>query len=320
MPIYHKTSNKLAADGGQTNLSSAPNLTVIVLTLNEEKHIARCLESIRGLAQRVIVVDSESTDRTRNIAADMGADIYVNKFINHSTQFNWGLDNAKIRTEWVMRLDADEVITPQLSECLKHKLPLISSSTVGLSINRQIHFMGKWIKHGSIYPIRHLRIWRNGKGRCERRWMDEHIVVQGNVSHQNADIADINLNNISWWVNKHNQYSIREAIDLLRSEELRHNRDAEGVVMSRQARAKRWVKYSVYAHLPLGLRSAAYFCYRYILRFGFLDGWQGLVFHFMQGFWYRFLVDVKVFELKAMMEVRKQTLQEVVKEEYGYDL
>jgi glycosyltransferase involved in cell wall biosynthesis len=291
-----------------------------VLTLNEERHLARCLESLIGAAQRVIVVDSESTDRTRNIAADMGADIYVNRFINHSTQINWGLDNAKIQTEWVMRLDADEVITPQLSECLKQELPLISPSTVGLTINRQIHFMGKWIKHGSIYPIRILRIWRNGQGRCEKRWMDEHIVVKGGILHLSADIADINLNNITWWVDKHNQYSTREAIELLRSEELLHDREAEGVVMSRQARAKRWVKYSVYAHLPLGLRSAAYFCYRYILRFGFLDGWRGLVFHFMQGFWYRFLVDVKVYELRALMEAREQTLQEVVKEEYGYDI
>jgi glycosyltransferase involved in cell wall biosynthesis len=319
MPINYKTSNKLVADGGHASQSSAANLTVLVLTLNEEKHIARCLESIRGLAQRVIVVDSDSTDRTRNIAADMGADIYVNKFINYSTQYNWGLDNTKIQTEWVMRLDADEVITPPLSECLKRKLPLISPSAVGLTINRQIHFMGKWIKHGGIYPISHLRIWRNGKGRCEDRWMDEHIIVDGPILQLDADIADINLNNITWWVTKHNQYSNREAIDLLKSDESRHEGGAERV-MSRQARAKRWVKYSIYAHLPLGLRSAAYFCYRYLFLLGFLDGWQGLVFHFMQGFWYRFLVDVKVYELRAMMKARKQTLQEVVMAEYGYEI
>jgi glycosyltransferase involved in cell wall biosynthesis len=302
------------------NRSSALDLTVVVLTLNEERHIARCLESVRGLAQRVIVVDSGSTDETRKIAEDLGADIYINRFVNHSIQMNWGLDNTQIQTTWVMRLDADEVVTPSLSKLLKQQLLLMPASIVGLTINRQIHFMGKWIRHGGIYPIRMLRIWRNGQGRCENRWMDEHIVVDGGISHLNADIADINLNCVTWWVDKHNRYSVREAIDLLGSEGIRPATGAEGTAMSRQARIKRWVKYSVYAHLPLGLRSWAYFFYRYVLRVGFLDGWRGFVFHFLQGFWYRFLVDVKVYELRAMMMARGQTLQQVVKAEWGYEI
>jgi len=300
--------------------SSTPDLTVLVLTLNEEKHIARCLESVRGLARRVVVVDSGSSDQTRGIAQNMGADIYEKVWVNYATQMNWGLCNCGIQTTWVMRLDADEVVTPELNETLRRTLSSVPDSTVGLTINRQIHFMGKWIKHGGIYPIRMLRIWRNGLGRCEDRWMDEHIIVEGAVAHLSADIADINLNNITWWVAKHNQYAVREAIDLLGAGKTPPGGAAEQATMNRQAMVKRWLKSSVYAYVPLGLRCALYFLYRYFLCFGFLDGRQGVAFHFLQGFWYRFLVDVKVYEIRKQMMQRGQTLQELLKAEYGIEI
>lgn len=298
-----------------------PDLTVVVLTFNEERHIARCLESVRDLAQRVVVVDSESTDRTCDIAAKMGADVLSNPFINQAVQLNWALDHANIQTPWVMRLDADELVTPELATNLRQKLLSMPTSVGGITINRQIHFMGKWIKHGGIYPIRTLRIWRNGLGRCENRWMDEHIVVQGAIAHVDADIADINLNNITWWISKHNHYASREAIELLMSEvQASRVLGDQDRVMSRQARIKRWAKHSVYARLPLGLRALAYFFYRYLFRLGFLDGWPGIAFHSLQGLWYRFLVDVKVNELRDLIAERHQTLAEVVRAEYGYDI
>ncbi|PPD49809.1 MAG: glycosyl transferase [Methylobacter sp.] len=294
------------------------NLTVVVLSFNEEHHIYRCLDSIGGLASRVVIVDSESTDQTREFALNMGAEVYCNPWINYAKQFNWALDHCNIGTEWVMRLDADEVVTPELAVQLREQLASVPTSIAGITINRQIHFMGKWIQHGAIYPIRTLRIWRNGKGRCENRWMDEHILVDGDIHHINADIADINLNNITWWINKHNHYASREAIDLLMGE---NNQAVDGGNgMNAQARIKRWLKHHIYTHLPLGMRSLLYFLYRYLFRLGFLDGWQGLVFHALQGLWYRFLVDVKVYELRKLMEERGQSLAHVVKDEYGYDI
>jgi len=179
--------------------------------------------------------------------------------------------------------------------------------------------MGRWIKHGDIYPRRMLRVWRNGRGRCENRWMDEHIIVQGDVKHLNADIADINLNNITWWISKHNQYATREAIDILLSK-VKQTECPERGTLSMQAKVNRWFKHTVYARTPIGLRSFLYFIYRYILRLGFLDGWPGLAFHFLQGYWYRFLVDVKVWEIQQMMEVRHQSLEQVVLSEYGYEI
>ncbi|MEI6267759.1 MAG: glycosyltransferase family 2 protein [Methylococcaceae bacterium] len=295
------------------------NLTVIILTFNEQRHIQRCLESLSGLAGRVVLVDSQSTDQTREIALKLGADVLINPFINQAIQFNWALDHSDITTEWVMRLDADEIVTPKLAEQLRQQLSSTPNTTAGITVNRQIHFMGKWIKHGAIYPIRTLRIWRNKQGRCENRWMDEHILVEGTIEHINADIADINLNNITWWINKHNHYATREAIDLLMGE-INHAVDNNASAMSVSARFKRWVKHSVYAHLPLGRRALLYFLYRYIFRFGFLDGWPGLVFHVLQGFWYRFLVDVKIYELRKLMSERGQSLAQVVKDETGYDI
>ena len=297
----------------------ALDLTVVILTFNEERHIQRCLESLSGLASRVVVVDSQSTDQTREIVSKMGIEVLINPFINQAIQFNWALDHSDITTDWVMRLDADEIIKPKLAAQLQQHLPSVSATTAGITVNRQIHFMGKWIRHGAIYPIRTLRIWRNKQGRCENRWMDEHILVEGAIEHINADIADINLHNITWWINKHNHYANREAIELLMGE-MTHTVDNKMTAMSVSARFKRWIKHSVYAHLPLGMRALLYFLYRYIFRFGFLDGWPGLVFHALQGLWYRFLVDVKVYELRKLIAEREQSLAQVVKDEYGYDI
>lgn len=313
-------TNNIMAEQNTVIGNTLVNLTVVVLTLNEELHIQRCLQNIQNVATRIVVVDSDSDDRTREIAAEMGADVYCNPWINHATQFNWGLDHCDIRTEWVMRLDADEIVTPELAAQLRQQLNTASATTVGITINRQIHFLGKWIKHGTIYPVRTLRIWRNGQGRCENRWMDEHILVDGDIHHIDADIADINLNNTTWWTTKHNHYASREAVDLLMAEATRKTLLNQSAVMSRQAKIKRWVKYSIYAYLPLGLRALVYFLYRYIVRFGFLDGWQGLAFHFLQGFWYRFLVDVKVYEIRMLMIKRGHSLSQVVKNEFGYDV
>jgi glycosyltransferase involved in cell wall biosynthesis len=295
------------------------DLTVIILTFNEEKHLSRCLESLRGLAKRVVMVDCFSSDGTEALAQSHGAEVVQHAWVNHAVQVNWALDNVAIDTRWTMRLDADEVVTPELAEALRSELPRYPDTVTGLTVNRQIHFLGRWIRHGAIYPLRMLRVWRTGHGRCENRWMDEHMVVQGEIAHVDADIADINLNNVTWWTAKHNQYASREAVDLLMH---RDRKDAVtgAAQLSFQAGMKRWMKQKVYARLPLGLRALLYFLYRYFLRLGFLDGWQGLTFHCLQGFWYRFLVDVKVHELETLMQAQGLTLAQAVRQEFGYEI
>ena len=299
---------------------SSLDLTVVILTLDEEQHIARCIDSIGGIAQRIVVLDSGSTDKTQQIASNLGAEVYVHTFINQALQLNWALDHAAIRTTWVMRIDADEIATPELTAELVRLLPTIPSPITGLTVNRRVHFMGSWIRHGGLYPNRILRIWRNGAGRSEERWMDEHIVVKGKVASLHGDIADINLSHITWWIAKHNNYATREAIALMLAEVEATARPDLAYSLSLSSHIKRILKEKIYSRLPLGLRPAVYFLYRYFLRLGFLDGWAGFTLHFLQGFWYRFLVDVKIYELRQLIAHRGETLQDVVRAEYGFNL
>ena len=279
------------------------DLTTLILTLNEEIHIRRCIESVHDISSRIVVVDSCSKDKTREIATELGADVFINQFINHAKQFNWALDNTFITTEWVLRLDADEYFTPELIANLPRILALARDDTNGFTLNLRRIFMGKWLRHGSLYPIRLLRIFRVGRGRCQERWMDEHVVVQGGrIEHIDADFADDNLNSLTWWTDKHNRYASREAVDLLNLEYGFMPHDTVASLRGgQQAGVKRWLKEAVYARLPRGLRAFVYFVYRYIVRLGFLDGQAGTAFHVLQGFWYRYLVDAKVAEVKRAM-------------------
>lgn len=284
--------------------NNACNLTVIVLTLNEEIHIRRCIESVRALDCRIVVVDSYSTDQTCDIAKALGADVFLNTFTTHAKQLNWVLSHADVTSKWVMRLDADEYITPELLKMLPDVLARAGEATSGFTLNLRRIFMGKWLRHGALYPIHLLRIWRFGHGQCEERLMDEHLVVKGKVEHIDADFVDDNLNNLTWWIDKHNRYASLEAVELLNLEyKFLSTKKAATLISGNQAGTKRWVKEVIYVRLPSSLRAFAYFFYRYFIRLGFLDGQAGTTFHFLQGFWYRYLVDAKVTEVKCYMRL-----------------
>lgn len=297
-------------------------VSVVILTFNEERHISRCIESLRPFSDEIFIVDSFSTDRTIEIAQSLGAQIFTNAWINYATQFNWALDNLPISGDWVMRMDADEYVMEELAHEIDYHLPSLDSSITGVYVTRRVYFMGKWIRHGSYYPISLLRIWRRGVGRCEQRWMDEHIFLQsGKTVSLKGDIVDENLHGISSWTAKHNGYATREAIDLLSIRYGFSNRESIDVgIAKHQASQKRWIKEKVYSKLPLGIRALMYFLYRYILRGGFLDGYRGTIFHILQGFWYRLLVDVKVFEMETKMQAEGLDLKALLIRDYGVDI
>lgn len=282
-------------------MTKGADLTVIVLTFNEEKHIARCLDNVRSIAKRVFVVDSFSTDDTVSIAQSRGARVWQHEFLNHAAQLAWALESLPIETQWVMRVDADELITPELAESLLQKLERASPSVNGYLVCRYVRFMGKLIRHGN-FPQWNLRVWRRNQAVVEQRWMDEHMVLQsGRADRLRGAFIDDNLNSIDWWINKHNAYASREAVDLLNREYRFLAAGQTRGTLSWQARHKRWLKEHLYAHLPLGMRAFAYFVYRMVFQLGFLDGPRGFTFHFLQGFWYRYLVDLKVWEVKRGM-------------------
>lgn len=287
------------------------DLSIIILTYNEEIHIRRCLENILPLATDIFIIDSFSTDKTINIASEYrNVHILQNKWENnYAKQFNWGLQNAPIRTKWVLRLDADEYLMPELIEELQSKLPGLPEKVTGVIFNRRHIFMDKWMRRG-IYPVKLLRLFRNGKGMCEQRLMDEHIQLQeGHAIEFHHDFCDHNLNDLTWFCHKHVNYAIREAVDLLDIElDLTGAAETDGNKnISRQAQVKRMKKHK-YARQPLFWRSFAYFCYRYFLRFGFTEGKEGFLWHFLQGWWYRTLVDAKVYEIKKACGNDKQKI------------
>ncbi|PWV49847.1 glycosyltransferase family 2 protein [Chitinophaga sp. S165] len=284
------------------------SLTVIILSYNEEKHITRCIQNLKRITDNIIIVDSMSTDRTVEIATALGARVVQRAWPgNHSDQFNWALDNCNITTTWTMRMDSDEYLLDELITEINTKLPLAKPETGGFIIKRRVIFMEKWMKRGGFYPHRLLRIWRTGTGRLEERAMDEHVVLdKGETETFDYDMVDHNLNDLTWWTAKQNNYASREVKDLLDIEKgTTSSNNVEVSLSGEQSSRKRWIKEKVYSKIPLFVRPFIYFLYRYFIRLGFLDGGAGLVWHFLQGFWYRFLVDAKMYELKRNNRLRQ---------------
>lgn len=288
------------AEGSQT--ARLP-ITAIILTLNEERHIGRAIASL-NFAERVVVVDSGSTDRTRDIALKLGADVFERKWLNYADQAQWAIEHTGIATPWILRLDADEVIEPDLVSQIRDHLPDLPDDVTGINFNRKHIFMGRWVRHGGRYPLTMLRLWRTGLGRIEARWMDEHIIVsRGRTITLTGGFADINLNDARYFTDKHNSYATREAIDVvLRKYRLVEtdealNRKGASFSVSR----KRWIKQEIYNRLPLGMGPLLLFIWRFVFQLGFLDGREGRIYHVLQGFWYRYLVDVRKLEFEQAM-------------------
>lgn len=269
-------------------------LSVIILTKNEAANLPTCLVSLAALQAEIFVVDSGSTDQTIDIAKAANCHVFYHAWENHAKQLNWALEYLPITTPWIMRLDADERLTPELAAEL-NQLPLSPDSITGYQVKRRVFFMGRWMRHGGYYPTWLLRVWRIGLGTCEARSMDEHIVLsEGRIANLQHDIIDENHKGLSFWIDKHNSYADREVQDLLN---LSIHEDALlKTNQFLQANQRRWVKKNLYGRSPLFLRAFLYFLLRYFIGLGFLDGIEGLIFHILQGFWYRFLVDAKIYE------------------------
>lgn len=296
-------------------------LVAIILTFDEELHLARCIDSLRDVVDEVVVADCFSGDATLEIASTRGARVIQNAWVNYATQFNWALDQLDGDSDWVLRIDADEYLTPELRSEISARLPVLSADVEGVHVERRMTFQGKLIRHGGVFPVRVLRLFRYGRGRCENRWMDEHIKVTGPTVDFAGEMIDDNLNSLTWWTTKHNHYASREAVDLLNLEYGFMPHDSVASLRGgSQAGVKRWVKEALYARLPPGFRAFAYFVYRYVLRLGFLDGRAGTAFHFLQGFWYRYLVDAKVAEVKRHMARTGTRVEPAIAEVLGIDV
>lgn len=292
------------------------DLTALILSYNEEKHLERCINSVKNFSKRIIVIDSFSNDRTLDICKKYEVEVFQNKFINHAKQINWGLENININTKWILRIDSDEIASENFGKNIYKFFSNLPEEVSGLSINLKLIFFKKEITFGGVFPQRKVRIWKTDKGKCDDSWMDEHINVEGKIFHFNEDLTDINLNDISWWINKHNNYATREAISFFLNQ--KNKSIPKNIILS--SKLNKFFKFKVYYNFPIGIRAFILFIYRYILRLGFLNGWQGLVFHSLQGFFFRFLIDVKIKDIKTKIITDNKSLQEVIKYDYNIEI
>ncbi|HEY4785460.1 MAG TPA: glycosyltransferase family 2 protein [Bacteroidales bacterium] len=293
-------------------------LTVILLTFNEEQNLPECFESIKTLNANLFVVDSFSTDGTVEFLKKNQINYVQHPFENYANQRNWAQQHNPFNTEWVFHLDAGERFTEELTDWLKNKFDPENNLADGYMFSRRTMIFGKEVYHGGQYPNFHLRLFRAVKGKCEEKLYDQHFVVAGNVKaiKHRIDIIDTVLDSWHNFIEAHNRWALYEAIEIVKQ-----NQADTGEVKSRlfgsPIERRRWFKNNIFQKAPLFIRSLLFFLYRYIFRFGFLDGKTGLAFHFLQGFWFRFLIDANVLEIRVKLPTYHNSLKELVFHEYG---
>ena len=287
---------------------------IILMTYNEEIHIRRCLENVLQLTSDIYVVDSFSNDNTIDILNEFNIKYVQNVFVNHSNQLNFAIDSFPFETNFILRIDSDELLSNELINELKTSQLLdVNADISGFYIKRKVKFLNKTLEYGNINPIWLLRLWKTGKGFCDDKLMDEKIIVydQKTAKLQNV-LFDQNLNNLTWWTNKHNNYSNREALEILNEKYLVTKSTFHGDYNSID-----FILYlikRIYNKMPIFLRSFLLFFYSYFLKLGIFDGIPGFIWNVLQVFWYRYLVDVKVYEFEFRHNFNKELLkQELIK-------
>lgn len=263
------------------------DLTTIILTYNEELNIEKCINSVKNISKRIVVIDSYSTDRTVEIARELGAEVYQNEWTNHATQYRYGIEKSQIDTKWILRLDADERLTSDVASELEYLCEKNNDTDInGIVLRFEVSFLGKKLRHGGIYPFRKLVVYKAGCGDIENRNMDEHIVLtEGRSITTKNDCIHEDYKDLTAWIDKHNKYSTKEVMDYYDNKYKSNGKNTSNSLTRR-----------IYYSLPMGIRPFLYFCYRYIFRLGFLDGKEGLIFNFLQAWWYWVLVDAKIYE------------------------
>lgn len=294
------------------------DITAVILTRNEGRNLRAALESIKGRVRHTVVIDSNSCDNTLEIAEEYGCEVLNFRAATQSTIYTWFFSEYKPTTKWVLRIDADERWTPE--GFIELSRIIATDEYNGIFVNRKTYFMGKPLMHGGYYPIRLLLVWRAGHASIEDRLMDEHIIVDGATFMSNIDVLEQNYDrqeNLSLWTDKHNRYSDRYAAEelLMKRGIIKRNRlefDARN-----STTLKSQLRVLIYDRLPPFVRPTLYYLYRYFVLFGFLDGKSGLIYHYLQAFWFRFLVDAKIIQMESAIRETGQDEIEYLREHFG---
>lgn len=275
-------------------------LDVLIITRNEEANIRSCLQAVIW-AENVFVVDSLSTDRTVEIAEAMGAHVYSHPFEGYPQQRNWALDNLPFSHDWILMLDADERIPPALAEEMAQVVASDRAVHAGYYLKRRFFFLGRWLKHGGLYPTWLLRLFRRDRATLENRPLNEHVVLDGDSGYLVQPFDHLDQRPLADWISKHNRYAKLEAEEFIQET---FQGGYQGTIKVRfwgkQVERKRWIKLNVWNQIPLLVRPFLFFFRNYFLKGGFLDGRQGFIYHVLWSFWVRFLIDVKIIEHQSL--------------------
>ncbi len=273
-------------------------VSAIVLTFNEEHNIAACLESIVGTVAEIFIVDSGSTDRTLEIVRRYSPNIAEHPFHSYSLQRNWAQAVLPLAHDWVLHIDADERMSDELIESMNTFFGSGEADEHSAAMfSRRALFLGRSIRHGGHYPTYHARLFRRRCGRCEDRLYDQHFLVDGPIARLHGDLIEVVALDLDSWSTKHVRWAGIEAREMGLSS-TGQRQQIEPRFLGNPIERRRWLRRRLYGNSPPFLRAVTYFLYRYFVRLGFLDGWEGLIFHVLQGFWYRFYIDAKIWEAR----------------------
>lgn len=282
-------------------------ITFVLTAKNEEENLSYSLQSVCDWAQQVFVVDSGSTDRTREIAEQHGAVFVHHDWCGYAGQKNWALDNLPIKTPWVFILDADEVITPELRDELTRIATQNACPENAFHVNRYFVFLGQEIRHCGYYPSWNIRFFRHGKARYEEREVHEHMLVQGSTGYLKGEMEHNDRRGLEFYVAKHNHYSTLEAREMFKLI-TGHSQAAEESFWDGPSARRRWIKQHIWPRVPF--RWAVRFGYMYILRLGILDGYVG--FHFCLFLAaYEHQIHLKLLEMLREHRVQKALAEEL---------
>ncbi len=276
---------------------SYPKISVLIFTLNEELHLPLCLSTLDWCVD-VIVIDSFSTDRTKEICLENGVRLFEHAFEGFGSQRNWALDNIDIKNPWVLVLDADERVPGSLVDEMSSIAKEGFQGIGAYKIKRRFHMWGRWLRYSSLYPTWVVRFIHKNKVRYVNRGHAETQEVKGRIGTLENDLIDENLKGIDEWFERQNRYSSKDAeyeielekgsiqfLDLFSSDPLVRRAALKGMALRVPAR-------------PL-----IYFIYSYFIRLGFLDGKDGLVFCLMKSLYQR-MVEVKKYNARRIKRLK----------------
>lgn len=292
------------------------NITAVILTYNEERHIKRCITNIKLLTDKILVVDCNSIDDTCMIAKQCGAEV-----VNHewpgtqAKQLNWALCNISFDTEWILRIDADEYLSDALIDEIKVKIPELSDDVTGIVLHRKHIFLEREMQKGKTARI--LRLFRYKKAICEDRLMDEYInLLEGHAIDFKEYFYDHNLNGVANYCQKHINYAVREAAMELDLEYNLTNKNYQFQEIGEYGNTVRKNK-NLYSRFPLFWRGFAYFFLKYFVSGSFLRGKEVFAYNFIQKLWYRNLIDTIILDVKYRSGDNKELVRNTLKEIYN---